>query len=192
MRILLHVCCAPDATVAFERLKEVGDVWGYFHNPNIHPRKEYLKRIDSFLKLVKKWHLNFVEAEYKPQDWFKAIKGFENEPEGGRRCEICIRYNLEKTAIKAKELGFDAFATSLTTSPHKDVKFINEVGKEIARKYGLKYIESTFRKKNGFLKSVEYSKKLGLYRQNYCGCIFSIRQPQVEKVTPKNGKENKN
>ncbi|MDI3472747.1 MAG: epoxyqueuosine reductase [Thermotogaceae bacterium] len=180
MKILLHVCCAPDGTVAFERLKELGEVWGYFHNPNIHPEEEYLKRLDSFMKLVREWDLNFVESEYNPREWFETVKGFENEPEGGNRCRMCIEFNLDKTAIKAKELGFDAFATSLTTSPHKDLIFINGVGKKIGEKYNLKYIESTFRKKNGFLLSVEYSKKLGLYRQNYCGCVFSIRK--VEKV----------
>lgn len=174
MRILLHVCCAPDATIAFERLNELGEVWGFFYNPNIHPKSEYLKRLDSFLRLVKLWDLKFVEAEYDPQKWFKLVKGLESEPEGGERCKICIKNNLEKTATRAKELGFDAFATSLTTSPHKDVNFINKLGIEIGKKYGIKYIESVFRKKNGFLKSVEYSKKLGLYRQNYCGCIYSI------------------
>ena len=189
MNVLLHVCCAPDGTTAFKRLMEMGyDVWGYFHNPNIHPRTEYEKRLESFLKLVKAWNLKYIDAPYEPQKWFEIVRGLEGEPEGGKRCEVCIYYNLKMTALKAKELGFDYFATSLTNSPHKNLDMINSIGEKVEKETGVKYLKTAFRKKNGFLQSVIYSKELGLYRQNYCGCIFSLMESVERRVKKVEGR----
>ena len=177
MKVLLHVCCAPDGTTAFKRLMEKGyEVWGYFHNPNIHPKSEYERRLDSFYKLVRMWNLKYVDAPYDPSKWFERVRGLEDEPEGGKRCEVCIRYNLTMTALKAKELGFDCFATSLTNSPHKNLDMINSIGEDVERETGVTYLKTFFRKKDGFLWSVIRSRELGLYRQDYCGCIFSLKE----------------
>ncbi len=179
MRILLHICCAPDATTAYKRLSGSGDVVGYFFNPNIHPYEEYLKRRQALEKLSDIWNFDVIYPEYDPDPWFKSVRGLEDLPEGSMRCKACIALRLRQSAIFAKENEFDAFATSLTTSPHKDVKFINEMGEKFSKKVGINYIESAFRKENGFLESVNYCKTLGIYRQNYCGCIFSLPKVKV-------------
>ncbi|BBJ28016.1 epoxyqueuosine reductase QueH [Athalassotoga saccharophila] len=174
MKILLHICCAPDATTAYKRLSESNEVVGYFFNPNVQPEEEYLRRRAALEKLAKIWNFDVIYPEYDPQRWFKSVKGLEDLPEGSKRCQACIAMRLRQSAIFAKENGFDAFATSLTTSPHKDVKFINEIGIKLSQKVGIGYIPSVFRKQNGFLESVNYCKELGIYRQNYCGCVFSL------------------
>jgi len=173
--ILLHVCCAPDATHSVKVLREQYKfkVYMYFHNPNIHPKEEYLKRYDSFLKLSKAWNIPIIEAPYNPEEWFKITELYKNEPEGGARCYICYKNNLFHTARKAKELGFSYFSTTLTISPHKNAKIINGIGNDVAKLFGVTYIAENFKKNDGFKKSIEYSKELGLYRQNYCGCIYS-------------------
>ncbi len=175
MRILLHICCAPDATTAYKRLSDDHEVVGYFYNPNIHPRQEYEKRKESLEKLSKAWKFEVIYPDYDPAPWFRSVKGLENLPEGSMRCRACMGLRLLNTAKEAKKRNFDAFATSLTTSPHKNVDFINDIGLRIANHVGIKYIPSVFRKKDGFLESVRYSHELDLYRQNYCGCIFSLR-----------------
>jgi len=157
------------------------EVWGYFHNPNIHPKSEYERRLDSFYKLVRMWNLKYVNAPYDPSKWFERVRGLEDEPEGGKRCEVCIRYNLTMTALKAKELGFDCFATSLTNSPHKNLDMINSIGEDVERETGVTYLKTFFRKKDGFLWSVIRSRELGLYRQDYCGCIFSLKEKIEER-----------
>ncbi len=175
MRVLLHICCAPDATTAYKRLSKVHEVVGYFFNPNIQPYREYEKRRNALEKLSRAWDFNVIYPDYDPEPWFRSIKGLEELPEGSMRCKACMAFRLKHTAESAKELNFDAFATSLTTSPHKDVEFINDIGAKIAKHVGVEYIPSIFRKKDGFLESVHDSRELGLYRQNYCGCIFSLR-----------------
>ncbi len=167
------MCCAPDATTAYKRLSIGHEVTGYFFNPNIHPFKEYERRKWALEVLSDAWKFKVVYPEYAPEPWFGSVKGLEELPEGSGRCRACIALRLRKSAEFAKKAGFGGFATSLTTSPHKDVPFINEIGKKLGAANGVEYIESAFRKKNGFLESLEYSKELGLYRQNYCGCVFS-------------------
>jgi len=176
-KILLHICCAPCSTSAVEQLKQSGfEVAGFFYNPNIHPKKEYeqraseLKKIEDSVNIKVFRHENYEEEVAK---WFSCIKGFENEKEGGKRCELCYELRLRKTAEKAKEEGFDSFATTLTISPHKNAKVINAVGERIARETGVEYYPSDFKKKDGFKKSIELSKRYSLKRQNYCGCVFS-------------------
>ncbi len=177
--MLLHICCAPDATTAYKRLVVDHEVKGFFFNPNVQPQEEYEKRKEAVEKLSKAWNFEVVYAPYEPEKWFKTVRGLEEEPEGGIRCKACIAYRLKKTAELAKKMGFDAFTTSLTTSPHKDVEFINFIGPKIAKSFELKYLPCVFRKKNGFLESVRYSQKIGLYRQNYCGCLYSLRKEKV-------------
>ncbi len=174
-KLLLHTCCGPCVTVPLERLRESFQVTCYFYNPNIHPRKEYQNRLEELKRLLQQLDAEIIVAEYDTRVWFDAVKGLEDEPEGGKRCEVCFRLRLEKTAQTAKEKGFDAFTTVMSISPHKNFKLLNEIGNELARKYGVEYIEANFKKKDGFKRSVELSKKYNLYRQDYCGCVFSKR-----------------
>jgi hypothetical protein len=150
------------------------DVTMYFYNPNIHPSAEFDKRLENALIVGKELGVQVIEPEYEPEEWLEAIKGFEEEPEGGRRCKICFSMRLKQTAKYAKENGFDAFTTTLTISPHKDAKLINEIGEELAKKHNVSWVHSDFKKKDGFKKSTEMSKKMNLYRQNYCGCFYSV------------------
>jgi len=186
-RILLHVCCAPDATHTIKVLQNKYNfkVFMYFFNPNIHPKEEYSIRYKSFLKLSDEWKIPYVESKYNPNDWFKITELFKDEPEGGYRCNICIKNNLFNTAKKARELGFEYFTTTLTISPHKNATVINNIGGEIAKLLGITFIRESFKKNDGFKKSLRYSKELGLYRQNYCGCIYSKRDSEL-KVESKN------
>ena len=175
-KLLLHICCAPDATHSFLVLKERYKVSGYFYNPNIHPEREYRKRLEETKKLSGKYGFKLYEGRYDTKNWFKKIKGLEEKPEGGKRCEICYRIRLEQTARFAKKEGFDGFTTTLTISPHKPTGLISEMGKEIGQKYGVTFLKEDFKKKGGFKKSVELSKDIGLYRQVYCGCECSRRE----------------
>ncbi len=180
MKVLLHICCAPCATTPIERLREQGnEVIGYFYNPNIHPEQEYKKRLEQMEKLAKKIDLIYFEGNYEKNEWLKQCSKFKDEPEGGKRCELCYKMRLEKTASYAKN-NFDAFTTTLTISPHKNSELINRIGKEIGERYNIKFLEMDFKKtdssgKDGFKRSIVLSKKYNLYRQNYCGCIYSIK-----------------
>ncbi len=191
--ILLHVCCAPDATHSLKVLQEKYnfEIYMYFYNPNIQPREEYKKRYDSFLKLSKQWDIPYIEAEYNPEDWFKITELYKDEPEGGARCFLCYKNNLFYTAKKAKELGIKYFSTTLTISPHKNADIINSIGEEVAKLFGITYVPENFKKNDGFKKSIEYSKELGLYRQNYCGCIYSkMEMERKRKVSYANVSNN--
>ncbi len=180
-KVLLHICCAPDATHSFLVLKERYNVSGYFYNPNIHPEREYKKRLEETRRLAKEWGFKLYEGRYNTEDWFRETKGLEGEPEGGRRCEVCYRIRLEKTAEFGKEMGFDSFTTTLTISPHKPAGVIHKIGEEIGKRYGIKFLKEDFKKRDGFKKSVELSKELGLYRQVYCGCEYS-REESFKKL----------
>ncbi len=174
--LLLHVCCAPDATVGFERLGKDWKVVGYFFNPNIYPSEEYSKRLGEFMRLGCVIDVETRTGEYSDGEWFEAIKGLEDEPEGGMRCELCYQYRLRNTAELAKQGGFDAFATVLTVSPHKNAQKINDFGKALGEEFQVAYLPTDLKKQDGFKRSVELSKQNGLYRQNYCGCRFSWRE----------------
>jgi len=173
--LLLHICCAPDATIAHLKLKGEFETTGYFGNSNIQPGQEYLKRLDATKRLAQKQNLRVVYGHYNPQRWLDEMKGLENLPEGGARCRKCIYLNLLETAEKAREMTIESFTTSLSTSPHKDVQWLERAGKACEEKTGVRYIHRIFRKDNGFLASVKLSQKYGLYRQKYCGCLHSIR-----------------
>ena len=175
-RLLLHICCGPDATVGIEQLSADFDVVGFFYNPNIQPREEYERRLEVMELTADLFHIPFIEGDYDPAAWFGETKGLEGEPEKGRRCEVCIRMRLRATACHAREKGFDVFAAVLTVSPHKDANRINNLGEQAAEEYGIPYVPTDLKKKDGFKRSVELSKKYNLYRQDYCGCEFSRRK----------------
>lgn len=179
MRLLLHVCCAPDATVPLERLPEADRLRLYFDNPNIHPVEEYARRVEAFLKLICCTNAEWELGPYDPENWLEAARGHEDDPEGGERCRLCIGFRLERVARHAVEIGFDTIETALSTSPHKKSAVIHELGESICQAHGLAYLGADFKKKDGFKRSVELSRQYGLYRQNYCGCVYSMRKPVV-------------
>lgn len=174
-KLLLHSCCGPCSTVCIERLKDNYDVVVFYYNPNIYPYEEYEKRKVEQKKVCEHFGIKFIDGDYNEEKWLEYVKGLEAEREGGARCEKCFFYRLEETAKRAKALGFDIFGTTLTVSPHKSTPIINMVGKQISEKCGIEFLEESFKKKDGYLRSINLSKELSLYRQNYCGCRFSVR-----------------
>lgn len=180
-KLLLHSCCAPCSTSVLELLKDNFDISIYYYNPNIHPKEEYDIRLDELREYVKRYNISLVESVYDSKVFFEMAKGLEAEPERGKRCYECYKLRMEETAIKAKELSFDYFTTVLSISPHKNADWINEIGENLESLYKVKYLYADFKKDNGFKKSVELSNENNLYRQDYCGCIFSkknIRNPK--------------
>jgi epoxyqueuosine reductase len=173
--ILLHICCAPDATAVFERLKEKYTVTGFFHNPNIHPEEEYRKRLKDAVCVAKTMNFPLEVPPYEPQEWFDAVKGLEQEPEQGERCKVCFKFNLRAAAKKAYQSGIPYFTTTLTISPHKIAADIFAAGEEAAAEFGPEFKAFDFKKKDGFKRSLILSREMHLYRQNYCGCLFSLR-----------------
>lgn len=179
-RLLLHSCCGPCSSYCIEALIKHFDITVLWHNPNIQPKSEYDIRLENQIKLIKEFEkegkLSLIEIPYDEQEFFSNIKGLEQEKEGGKRCTECFKIRLEQSAKIAKEQNFDYFTTTLTVSPHKNAQLINEIGFDLAQKYGVKFLPSDFKKKNGYKRSIELSKQFDLYRQNYCGCVFSINQ----------------
>lgn len=185
-KLLMHACCAPCSSYCFEETSKFFDVTLYFYNPNMDTAEEYEKRREELKKLAGEFFPNGKKAatateEYEPKEFYERVKGYENEPEGGARCEKCFELRLEKTAAYAKEHGFDYFTTTLTVSPHKNAEKINAIGEKIGQKYGVKYLYSDFKKRDGFKRSTALSEEFGLYRQNYCGCVFSKRMEEILK-----------
>lgn len=172
--LLLHSCCGPCSTRCLEMLKDIFEVTVYFYNPNITEAAEYEKRRREQVRLLEQtgW-AKLIFGEYNPQEFFSAVRGLENEREGGKRCFTCYALRLESTAKCAKEGGYDYFCTTLSVSPHKNAAWINELGARFSQQYGVRFLPSDFKKENGYLRSVELAQIYGLYRQNYCGCIFS-------------------
>ncbi len=177
-KLLLHICCAPCSTHVVELLREDYDLSAYFYNPNIHPESEHLRREDEIKKYAGKIGLELACAEYDDVRWFQMVKGMENAPEGGERCFLCYRMRLEKSAQYAKKHGYQFLTTTLSISPHKNAEKINEIGLEVASGYGLQFYTADFKKRGGFDRSIRMSKEAGLYRQSYCGCIFSQREAE--------------
>ena len=172
-RLALHSCCGPCSSYVLEYLTRYFDVTLFFYNPNIHPEDEYSKRLVEQNRLCDILGIKTVECDYDPQNYFDYVKGLEDAPEGGERCTKCFEMRLDYTARLAKKHGFSLIATTLTVSPHKNAPLINEIGEGIAKKYGISWLPSDFKKKGGYLRSIELSRQYELYRQNYCGCIFS-------------------
>lgn len=180
--LLLHACCAPCSSYCLEYLSNYFSITVYYYNPNIYPESEYshrsaeVKRLIGEMKLKNK--VSFIEGEFNPQEFYTCVKGLEKEKEGGERCFKCYRLRLESTAKLAKELSFDYFTTTLSISPLKRADKINEIGEEIGEIYNVKHLPSDFKKKEGYKRSIELSKEHDLYRQKYCGCVFSTRQQE--------------
>ena len=178
-KILLHSCCGPCSSYVISFLSNYFDITILYYNPNISPYEEYLKRKEEQIKLIKslktKNKLDFLDCDYDNNLYNNAIKGYEKYPEGGNRCSICFNLRLEKTALIAKEQKYDYFCSTLTVSPHKNAKIINEIGYSLSKKHKINWLPSDFKKNNGYKQSIELSKKYNLYRQDYCGCIHSIR-----------------
>ena len=182
-RLLLHICCAPDATIPWpELISEEYETAGYFYGGNIHPAEEYELRLGAVRVLAAETRGELILPAYDTGEWFAAVRGLEDEPERGARCAVCFRVQLEAAADYARENGFSHLCTTLTISPHKDVKLINAIGAEAASSRGLEWVERVWRKNDGFKRSVAESKRLGLYRQNSCGCLFSMRGAPVTEV----------
>lgn len=173
MRIVLHVCCGVCAAGVVERLTSEGNqVVGVFYNPNIHPLEEYDRRLEAALKVAQKLDFPLVVNPYETVEWFKKTNGLANEPEGGKRCEVCFGLRLKQTYLYMEERGWDAFTTTLTISRHKSADVINRIGQEVGSD---RFLARDFKKKDGFQRTTELAKEWGLYQQNYCGCIYSRR-----------------
>ena len=172
-RILVHVCCAPDALYVFGVLEEAYDVTGLFSNSNIQPREEYDLRLDEARRVAAEAGVALIEDEYDPDGWITLTAKFKDEPEKGRRCDVCYAARLARTAARAAREGFDAFTTVMSLSPWKKAAVMNRIGRQFAARHGLVFLEADFKKKDGFKKSVDLSRAHGLYRQDYCGCVYS-------------------
>lgn len=175
-KLLLHSCCAPCSSACLERLTEHFEVTVYYYNPNIDTASEYFARAEEQVRLCASLNIPVIKEEYCADQFLTAVSGHEGDLEGGLRCGICFALRLEKTANKAKETGYEYFATTLTVSPLKDAERLNKIGQAIGEKFGIKWLPSDFKKKGGYLRSIELSKQHNLYRQNYCGCVFSKNQ----------------
>lgn len=174
--LLLHTCCAPCVTVPVERLRTEYEITCFFYNPNIQPQEEYDKRLAELRNFTDQFKIPLIIGEYDVDRWMALTQGFENEPEQGKRCKICFAMRLEKTAVFARENRFYCFTTTLTLSPHKDSNLINQIGIAQRQDDTIHFLQENFKKKDGYKRSLELSKDYNLYRQNYCGCIFS-RKP---------------
>ncbi|MBR6392556.1 MAG: epoxyqueuosine reductase QueH [Eubacterium sp.] len=176
-RLLLHACCAPCSSYVLEYLSKYFDITVYYYNPNISPVGEFEKRFEEIKRLIAEMPLKnevkLVKGVYRYEDFVDAAKGLEHIPEGGERCFACYRLRLEKTAQLARDEGFDYFCTTLSISPLKNSQKINEIGFELEKEYGVKWLPSDFKKREGYKRSIELSREYNLYRQNFCGCVYS-------------------
>ena len=177
--LLLHACCAPCSSACLERLGDYFNISIFYYNPNITEESEYIKRINEIKKFISefktKYPIKLIEGRYDPNEFFEMAQGLESEPERGARCYKCYKLRLRESAKVASDLGFDYFCTTLTLSPHKNSNWINEIGSELDKEFNSTYLYSDFKKKNGYKRSIELSKEYDLYRQDYCGCIYSKR-----------------
>ena len=175
--LLLHCCCAPCSSYVLEYLSEYFKITVFFYNPNIDPESEYTKRILELQRLIASMNLkhpvSFIAGQYDSERFYEMAKGLETVKEGGERCFKCYELRLREAAEIAKEGEFEYFTTTLSISPHKNAQKLNEIGQRLGEEYGVEYLLSDFKKKNGYKRSIELSEEYGLYRQNYCGCVFS-------------------
>lgn len=181
-KLLLHSCCAPCSTAVLNRLNNYFNITVFYYNPCIAPKEEYEKRKSEQIAFINMHNKNsqnkieFLEGDYEPHTFLELSRGLENEPEGGKRCQGCYAQRLEKTAIMAKQCNYNFFGTTLSVSPHKNAQWINEIGEELSKQQGVAFLFADFKKKNGYLNSIKFSKQFNLYRQNYCGCVYSLAQ----------------
>lgn len=193
-RLFLHSCCAPCSSYCLEYLRKYFRITVFYYNPNISMEPEYRKRVEEQKRLIAAYNMqletnkemqgyviDIVEGDYEPQEFYSIAKGLEQCPEGGERCFLCYELRLQKTAELAKEYGFDYFATTLTISPLKNAQKLNEIGERLALEYDVRWLVSDFKKKNGYKRSIELSAEYDLYRQDYCGCIYSKQERERQK-----------
>ena len=184
--LLLHACCAPCSSYCLEYLAEYFKITVFYYNPNIYPESEYAHRVAEEKRLIAslpvKNKIDFIEGRFDPSEFYDAVKGLETAKEGGERCFTCYELRLRETARLAKERGFDYFTTTLTISPLKNAAKLNEIGEALADEYGVLHLPSDFKKKEGYKRSIELSRQYSLYRQNYCGCVFSLREREEGAV----------
>ena len=178
--VLLHCCCAPCATSVTERVIKTVKPVLYFYNPNIYPENEYKKRLHELEKLAAYFSLELIAEDYDEGEFLSAVGGLEGECEGGARCPVCFKLRLDKTAERAKKEGLKAFCSTLTVSPHKNAAIINAIGEEIAAARNIAWIPSDFKKRDGYLRSCRMCREMDIYRQNYCGCRFSLTSEATE------------
>ena len=178
-KLLLHACCAPCSSSCIERLSNFFEITIFYYNPNISNEEEYLKRLEEVKRFVSefktKYEVKVIDGRYDPNEFFEIARGLENEPERGARCYKCYKLRMEEAFKFASKHDYDYVATTLTLSPYKKTDWINKIGEELNNKYSTTYLYSDFKKKNGYKRSIELSKEYNLYRQDYCGCIYSIR-----------------
>lgn len=186
--LLLHSCCAPCSSYVLEYLCRYFYITVYYYNPNISDDKEYRKRVKEQIRLIKSYNremeeavrsgypIRIMEGDYEPQRFYETVRGYEDCPEGGERCFRCFDLRLREAAERAKEGGYDYFATTLTISPLKNAPKINEIGMALAKEYGVSWLPADFKKRDGYKRSIELSAEYDLYRQNYCGCAYSLRE----------------
>lgn len=179
-KLLLHACCAPCSSYCLEYLSQYFEITVLFYNPNIYPEDEFTKRAEEEKRLIQELNakntIKLVVCDFVPEEFYSAVKGYEDCPEGGDRCRKCFELRLKKAGAYAKENGFDYFTTTLTISPLKNAQVLNEVGEEAGRMADVKHLPSDFKKRGGYQRSIVLSKEFGLYRQDYCGCVFSLRR----------------
>lgn len=182
--LLLHACCAPCSSTVLERLGNFFNISILYYNPNITNKDEYEKRLEEIRKFTSsfdtKYPIEVISGRYEPKEFFDIARGLENEPERGKRCYKCYELRLRETAKIAKEKGFDYFTTTLSLSPYKDAKWINEIGEELEKELEVNFLYSDFKKKNGYKRSIELSNEFNLYRQDYCGCVYSVRDKIID------------
>ena len=184
--LLLHSCCAPCSSYVLEYLSRYFSITVFYYNPNIAPESEYRERTEEVARLIRELPaenpIHFEAGAYCPDVFYQAVKGYENEPEGGARCTICFELRLREAARMAAAGGYDWFTTSLTISPLKDAEKLNAIGERMGAEYGVRFLNSDFKKRNGYRRSVELSAAYNLYRQDYCGCIFSRRERENNRA----------
>lgn len=184
--LLLHACCAPCSSYVLEYLSQYFRITLYYYNPNITPQSEYKKRTDEVKRLIAelpvKNKVEFSEGDYDCDSFFAMAKGLEDLPEGSERCFRCYEMRMRSAALRALEGGFDYFTTTLSISPHKNAQKLNEIGEALEKELGVNYLGADFKKKNGYKRSIELSREYSLYRQDYCGCIFSKRQKNEKRL----------
>ena len=182
--LLLHSCCAPCSSYTLEYLSNYFHITIFYYNPNITDKEEYQKRVEEQKRLIEalpvKYPVSFIEGDYEPSLYEQEIEGLEQEKEGGKRCFVCYEMRLRKTIEVAHQLGMDYFGTTLSISPYKNASKLNEIGESLSRKYPVKWLYADFKKKNGYKRSIELSRQYDLYRQDYCGCIYSMQREVKE------------
>ena len=184
-RLFLHSCCAPCSSYVLEYLSQYFEITVFYFNPNIAPEEEYRKRVEEQRRLIEQlpavYPIQFEEGRYVPEEFYSRVRGLEKEPEGGARCRVCFELRLEEAARLASEGGYDYYTTTLSISPLKNVQVLAQVAMEMGEKWGVRWLPSDFKKKEGYKRSIQLSAEYDLYRQNYCGCVFSRRMAEKKE-----------